>query len=106
MGLWDRPVSIKKGDQGMHSDFRFKMTAENIANFIGKNAYTANKIIMTDLCDGLICESIYDGFIMTCPDQNLYREIITHLASIKQGSANQRKNGETLGCGRRGSDAG
>jgi hypothetical protein len=63
------------------------MTAKNIANFIGKNAYTANKIIMTDLCRGLICESMYGRFIMTCPDQNLYREISTHLAPIQQESA-------------------
>ncbi|WP_395546900.1 MULTISPECIES: hypothetical protein [unclassified Lacrimispora] len=61
----------KKGDQGMHTDFMFKMTAEKIANFIGQNAYTADKIIMTDLGDRLICESIYGGFIMNCPDQNL-----------------------------------
>lgn len=26
-------------------DYMFKMTAENIANFIGKNAYSADKII-------------------------------------------------------------
>jgi hypothetical protein len=77
----------KKGAQGMHTDFMFKMAAENIANFIGKNAYTADKIIMTDLCDGLICESIYGGFIMNCPDQNLCREIIPHLVPIQQGNA-------------------
>ncbi len=35
----------------------FPMTEENIANFIGKNAYTADKIIMTDMCDCQICES-------------------------------------------------
>lgn len=26
----------KKGDTGMHTDYVFPMTAENIANFIGK----------------------------------------------------------------------
>ena len=45
----------------------FKMQAENIANFIGENAYSADQIIMTDICDNLICESIYGGFIMNCP---------------------------------------
>lgn len=69
----------------MHTDYMFKMTAENIANFIGKNAYEADKIIMTDICDNLICESIYGGFIMNCPDQNLYRDIILHLAPIQMG---------------------
>jgi hypothetical protein len=81
----------KKGDQGMHTDFMFQMTAENIANFIGKNAYTADKIIMTDMCDRMICESIYGGFIMKCPDQNLCREIIPHLAAIQQGEAEPKE---------------
>lgn len=75
----------KQGDQGMHTDYMFKMTAENIANFIGKNAYAADKIIMTDMCDSLICESIYGAFLMKCPDQNLCREIIPHLAHIQMG---------------------
>lgn len=77
----------KKGDNGMHTDFLFPMTPENIANFIGQNAFTADKIIMTDLCDRLICESIYGGFIMNCPDQNLCRQIIPHLAPIQMGEA-------------------
>lgn len=81
----------KKGDQGMHTDFIFQMTAENIANFIGQNAYTADKIIMTDMCDRLICESIYGGFVMNCPDQNLCREIIPYLAAIQQGEAESKE---------------
>lgn len=75
----------KKGDQGMHTDFLFNMTAKNIANFIGKNAFEADRIVMTDFCDRLICESIYGGFIMNCPDQNLCKEIIPHLSSIQMG---------------------
>lgn len=71
----------------MHTDYMFKMTAENIANFIGKNAFNADKIIMTDMCDKLICESIYGGDIVTCPDQNLCRDIIPHLIPIQQGEA-------------------
>ena len=81
----------KQGDQGMHTDYMFKMTAENIANFIGKNAYSADKIIMTDMCDSLICESIYGGFIMNCPDQNLCREIIPHLAPIQMGEVDPKE---------------
>lgn len=76
-----------KRDKGMHTDFMFKMTAENIANFIGKNAFTADKIIMTDMCDCLICESVFGGFLMNCPDQNLCRQIIPHLAAIQMGDA-------------------
>lgn len=81
----------KQGDQGIHADYMFKMTAENIANFIGKNAYTADKIILTDICDGLICESIYGGFIMNCPDQNLCREIIPHLAPMQMGEVEPKE---------------
>ena len=43
------------------------------------------------MCDGLICESIYGGFIMNCPDQNLCREIIPHLASIQMGEADPKE---------------
>ena len=78
---------FKREDQGMHTDYMFKMTAENIANFIGKNAYTADKIIMTDMCDNLICESVFGGFLVNCPDQDLCREIIPHLAPIQMGEA-------------------
>lgn len=74
-----------KDDQGMHTDFMFQMTAENIANFIGKHAYEADKIIMTDMCDCFICESVFGGFLMNCPDQELCREIIPYLAPIQMG---------------------
>lgn len=76
---------FRKEDQGKHRDFLFPMTAENIANFIGQNAFTAEKIIMTDFCDSLICESIYGGFLMSCPDQDLCKQIVPHLAAIQQG---------------------
>lgn len=59
----------------------FNMTPENIANFIGKYAYTADKVILTDMCDRLIVESIYDGFIMNCPNQELCRKIIPSATS-------------------------
>jgi len=74
-----------KEDNGMHTDFVFPMTAKNIANFIGKYAFEANKIIMTDLCDSFICESVYGGFLMNCPEQELCREIIPYLSAIQQG---------------------
>ena len=103
----------KNGDQGMHTDYMFKMTAENIANFIGKNAFTADKIIMTDMCDCFICESVFGGFLMNCSDQTLCREIILPSGSNLDGRSrtqrllgnNQRRNGGALGCRRRGSDA-
>ena len=75
----------EKGNNGKYTDYLFSMTPENIANFIGKNAYTTDKIILTDMCDRLIVESIYGGFIMNCPNQELCRKIIPHLAPIQQG---------------------
>ncbi len=81
---------FEKGNNGKHTDYMFDMTSENIANFIGKNAYTADKIILTDMCDRLIVESIYGGFIMNCPNQELCRKIIPHLAPIQQGEVESK----------------
>ena len=75
---------FEKGNNGKHTDYLFSMTPENIANFIGKNAYTADKVILTDLCDRLIVGSIYGGFIMNCPNQELCQKIIHHLTQIQQ----------------------
>lgn len=61
-----------------------------IANFIGKNDYAADKSIMTDMCDSLICESVYSGFIMNWSDQNLCRKIILHLAPIQMGAVDPK----------------
>lgn len=69
----------------------FKMTAENTDNFIRKNASTVDKIIMTDIFDNLICESVFGGFLINCPDQDLCREIILHLALIQMGEAEHRE---------------
>lgn len=79
-----------KGGQGMHTGFVFLMTAENIANFICKNSYTADKFIITDLCDRLICESICGGFMMSYPDQKLRRESIPYLVPIQQVEAGRK----------------
>ncbi len=74
----------EKGNGGKHTDYMFNMTPENIANFIDKYAYIADKIILTDMCDRLIVESIYGGFIMNCPNQELCQNIISYLAPIQQ----------------------
>ena len=78
---------FKRKDQGMHTDYMFKMTAENIANFIGKNAFTADSIIMTDLCDRLICESVFGGVLINCPNQDFSREIIPYHALTQLGES-------------------
>ena len=81
----------KSGNDGNHTDYMFSMTAENIANFIGKNAFEADRIILTDLCDQLICESIYGGILLNCPDQNLCREINSFLVPIQIGEAEPKE---------------
>jgi len=74
----------EKENNNQHTDYMFSMIPENIANFIGKNTYTVDKVILTDMCERLIVESIYGGFIMNCPNQKLYRNIIPHFAPIQQ----------------------
>ncbi len=65
-------------------EFMFEMTAENIANFIGAHFYDAKKIILTDMVDRLILDTI-GGFVDRCPDQLLCAEIISFLAPIQMG---------------------
>lgn len=65
-------------------EFMFEMTAENIANFIGGHFYDAKKIILTDMADRLILDTI-GGFIDRCPDQLLCVDIISLLAPIQMG---------------------
>ena len=60
----------EKGNNGKYTDYLFSMTPENITKLICKNAYTADKMILTDMYARLIVESIYGGFIMNCPNQN------------------------------------
>lgn len=81
----------KSGNDVNHTDYMFSMTADNIANFIGKNAFETDRIIMTDLCDQLICESIYGGILLNCPDQNLCREINSFLVPIQIGEAESKE---------------
>ena len=65
-------------------EFMFEMTEENIANFIGAHFYDAKKIILTDMVDRLILDTIGE-FIDRCPDQLLCAEIIPFLAPIQMG---------------------
>ncbi|WIV13615.1 resolvase [Proteiniborus sp. MB09-C3] len=81
----------EKGNGGKHTDYMFNMTPENIANFIGKHAYTADKVVLTDMCDRLIVESIYGGFIMNCPNQEFCRNIIFYLDPIQMGEVDPKE---------------
>ena len=71
-------------DQSPRQEFVFSMTPENIANFLGSHFCDAKQMVLTDLMDRLILDT-YGGFINTCPDQNLCREILCHLAPIQMG---------------------
>lgn len=68
----------------VREEYAFNMTLENIANFIGANQYTAEKIVLTDMLDRLILDTA-GGYIMNCPNQELCRNIIPLLASIQMG---------------------
>lgn len=79
-------------EEGCRREFFISTTPENIAKFIGGRMYDAEKIIITDICDRLILDTL-GGFINNCPNQDLCQEIITHLAPIQIG---EEKAGEIL----------
>lgn len=54
------------------------------ANFLGAHTYDAAKIILTDMLDKLILNTM-GGFIDQCPDQDLCRRIVPLLAPIQMG---------------------
>lgn len=61
----------------------FSMSPENIASFLGSHQFDCFKMILTDLFDRLILDTIY-GFIDHCPDRNLFQQILPHLIPIQQ----------------------
>lgn len=61
----------------------FSMSPENIASFLGSHQFDCFKMILTDLFDRLILDTIY-GFIDHCPDRNLLQQILPHLIPIQQ----------------------
>lgn len=61
----------------------FSMGPENIASFLGSLQFDCFKIILTDLFDRLILDTIY-GFIDHCPNRNLLQQILSHLIPIQQ----------------------
>ncbi|MEY8331223.1 hypothetical protein AALB81_18195 [Lachnospiraceae bacterium 48-33] len=71
-------------DGGERKEFVFEMTPDNIANFLGAHQEDVEKIILTDLADRLILDTI-GGFIDRCPNQELCRQIIHVLAPIQMG---------------------
>lgn len=61
----------------------FSMSPENIASFLGCHQFDCFKMILTDLFDKLILDTIY-GFIDHCPDRDLMKQILPHLIPIQQ----------------------
>lgn len=61
----------------------FSMSLENIACFLCSHQFGCFKMVLTDLFDRLILDTIY-GFIDRCPDRNLLQQILPHLIPIQQ----------------------
>ena len=59
------------------------MSPENIASFLGSHQFGCLKMVLTDLFDRLILDTIY-GFIDHCPDRDLLQQILPHLIPIQQ----------------------
>ena len=68
----------------MRKEYLISTTPENLANFIGSHFTDAGKMVITDVMDRLIVDTV-GGFLDTCPDQKLCRELIGRLAPIQMG---------------------
>lgn len=75
---------------GMRQESLVAATPENLANYIGRHFFDAEKIVVTDMCDRLILDT-YGGFINQCPDQNLCRKINSHLVPVQMGEKSAGK---------------
>ena len=71
-------------DGSPRQEYLISLSPENMANFIGKQGYEAEKIIITDVLDRLVVNTSM-VFLDTCPDQELCRKIISYLAPIQMG---------------------
>ena len=75
---------------GDRQEYVFDMTPEHIANFLGAHQFDAEKIVLTDMLDRLILNTI-GGFIDQCPDQDLCRRIVPLLAPIQMGETEAKE---------------
>ena len=80
----------------MRKEYLISTTPENLANFIGSHFTDAGKMVITDVMDRLIVDTV-GGFLDTCPDQKLCRELIGRLAPIQMG---EQEPGESLAVDR------
>ena len=88
-------------DGGERQEFYLSTTPENLAKFLGIHYLDAERMVVTDIVDRLILDTI-GGYINNCPDQELCREIIPYLAPIQRGEKNA---GEILMVTRQEADA-
>lgn len=71
-------------DGSPRQEYLISLLPENMANFIGKRGYDAEKIIITDVLDRLVVNTNM-VFLDTCPNSELCREIISYLTPIQMG---------------------
>lgn len=83
-GFYVGYVYMYPSDGGNRQEYVFDMTPKNIANFIGTHQFDAHKIILTDMLDRKILDTI-GGFIDHCPKQDLCRDVVRILAPIQMG---------------------
>lgn len=69
-------------DGGNRQEYVFDMTPKNIANFLGAHQYDTQKIILTDMLDRKILDTI-GGFIDHCPKQEILPEILKTFVPIQ-----------------------
>ena len=87
--LYPRGEEIRK-------EYLISTTLENLVNFIGHHLGDAVKIVITDMMDRLILDTV-GGFLDTCPDQELCLKLIGQLAPIQMG---EKEPGEVLAVDR------
>lgn len=87
---------VYPGGNGEREEYLVALTAENLANLIGGKGIDAQKIIVTDVLDRLVVNSRL-GMLDSCPDQELCKEIIRHLAPIQMG---EKEAGDLLSVSR------
>ncbi len=79
-------------DGSSRKEYLIATTPENMANFIGSHFFDADKMIITDMMDRLIVNTI-GGFLDRCPDQGLCMKLQNYLIPIQQG---EKEAGEIL----------
>lgn len=87
-------------DGGVRQEYLISTTPENLANFIGSHFEDAQKMVITDVLDRLIVDTV-GGFLDTCPNQKLCQELIGYLAPIQMGD---KEPGEILAVDRAASE--